>query len=78
MIKQLKFQSKIVCKSKGVEKIFVSNPLYISYNIGNNEQKNMKNLYTWDKYLQMINCNCSPKKCSMFEYLALCLKSMFC
>lgn len=78
MNKQLKFQSKIICKSKDVEKIFVSNPLYISYKISKNVPNNMKNLYNWDKYLQIINCNCPPKRCSMFDYLTLCLKSMFC
>lgn len=75
MNKQLKFQSIIVCKNGERQEKFVSNPLLISLNY----EINMKNLYTWDKYLQSINCKkyCECARISMFEYFAMCLKNLF-
>lgn len=76
MNKQLKFQSKIICKNGNIEQTFVSNPLYIAYR----EESTMKNVYTWEKYMEIINkCNDNCKgQMSVFEYLAMCLKSIFC
>ncbi len=75
MGKQLKFQSIIICKNKGMEQRFVSNPLYIEFK----SVVNMKNVYTMEKYMQIVeNCECRYRRVSMFEYLTDCLKSLFC
>lgn len=73
MEKQLKFQSKITCKYKGEDIEFLSNPLYVSYK----DEINMKNLYTYEKYLEKINCNCECREISLLEYLSICIKNLF-
>lgn len=67
MNKQLKFQSIITCTCKGSKTQFVSNELIINLA----SEVNMKNLYTYDKYLSLVanNCNCSCSRFSLLDYL---------
>lgn len=67
MNKQLKFQSIITCNCKGVITQFVSNELIINLV----SKVNMKNLYTYDKYLSLVanKCNCNCGHFSLLSYL---------